>query len=367
MKRTGARNIGILTSGGDCPGLNAAIRGVAKAAYGLYGMNILGICNGYRGLMEDDIKAMKPEDFSGILTRGGTILGASREKPFKPEKPNELNSENVNGKIEAIKATYEKYGLDCIVVLGGNGSHKTAELLKREGLNIIGLPKTIDNDIWGTDLSFGFHTAVDIATEAIDRLHSTAQSHNRVIVLEVMGHNAGWLALYSGLAGGGDVILLPEIPYSIDSIKRHLKNRAEAGKEFSLVVVAEGALSQEEAQMTKKELKDRRRNSLSPAKGYELASELRESAGLDVRVSVLGYLQRGGTPSPYDRIIATQFGTAAAELLYRGDYGKMVALDRGKVISKPLEEVAGRLKLVQPDNLLIKNARMIGTCFGDEA
>ena len=363
MKASAVKNFGILTSGGDCPGLNAAIRGVAKAAYGIYGMKIVGISNGYKGLIENDTRLMGPEDFSGILTRGGTILGTSREKPFGKLKDSDFS---VDEKLDAIRDTYKKNNLDCIVMLGGNGSHKTACLLKEQGLNIIGLPKTIDNDLYGTDITFGFHSAVDIATEAIDRLHSTAHSHNRIMVLEVMGHNAGWLALYSGLAGGGDVIILPEIPYNIECIKSHLQNRAKNGKEFSIVVVAEGAISEEESRMDKKQLKQKRKESIFPTKGYEIAREIEESTGMDVRVSVLGYLQRGGAPSPYDRVIATQFGTAAAELLHRGEFGRMVAKEGDDIVAKPLEEVAGKLKLVPRNHMLIRNAKMIGTCFGDE-
>jgi phosphofructokinase-like protein len=362
MKSSATNTFGILTSGGDCPGLNAAIRGVAKAAYGLYGMKIIGINNGFKGLIEGDTGILKPEDFSGILTRGGTILGTSREKPFGKVKDNDFP---VDMKLDAIKETYKKNNLDCVVMLGGNGSHKTAALLKEQGLHIIGLPKTIDNDIYGTDITFGFHTAVDIATEAIDRLHSTAHSHNRVMIIEVMGHNAGWLALYSGLAGGGDVILIPEIPYHMDSIKDHLRNRAKDGKQFSIVVVAEGALSYEEFKMDKKQLKQKRKDPGYQSKGYELAKEIEEKTGMDVRISVLGYLQRGGTPSPYDRVLATQFGTVAAELLYKGDYGNMVAREKDDIIAKPLEEIAGKLKPVPQDHILLKNARMVGTCFGD--
>jgi ATP-dependent phosphofructokinase / diphosphate-dependent phosphofructokinase len=364
MKKPATKTFGILTSGGDCPGLNAAIRGVAKAAYGIYGMQIMGVCNGYKGLIEGDVKVLNPNDVSGILTRGGTILGTSREKPFKDLK--EIDFTVGINKVDAIKQTYSRFGLDCIVVLGGNGSQKTANLLKQEGLNVIGLPKTIDNDIFGTDITFGFHSAVDIATEAIDRLHSTAHSHNRVMVIEVMGHDAGWLALYSGVAGGGDIIILPEIPYDLNSIKNHLLNRAKGGKAFSIVVVAEGAISVDEAKLTKKELKQKRKNDINPSKGYSLAKEIEASTGMDVRVSVLGYQQRGGAPSPYDRIIATQFGTAAAELLFKGEYGSMVAKENGKIVAKPLEEIAGKLKLVPKDHRLIEDARMVGTCFGDD-
>jgi 6-phosphofructokinase 1 len=364
MAKSATRTFGILTSGGDCPGLNAAIRGVAKAAHEKYLMNIIGINEGYRGLIEGDARLLKASDFSGILTRGGTILGTSREKPFKDEG-GLRDSEMGRNKPEAIIENYKKLNLDCLVVLGGNGTHKTANLLKKAGLNIIGLPKTIDNDIWGTDVTFGFHSAVDIAAEAIDRLHSTAHSHNRVMVIELMGHKAGWLSLYAGIAGGGDVILIPEIPYSIDSICRHLLKRASQGKAFSIVVVAEGAVSREEAALPKPDRKKLKKTNDYFTKGYEIAKAIQETAGMETRLTVLGYQQRGGTPSPYDRLLATMFGTAAAELLFRGEYGNMVALEGTRMVSRPLEDIAGKLKQVPQDHLLIETARGVGTCFGD--
>lgn len=362
MKKPVTRTFGILTSGGDCPGLNAAIRGVAKAAHFTYNMTVIGISEGYRGLIEGNARLLKPEDFSGILTQGGTILGTSREKPFKLNKDSLKDSSLGRQKPEAIIENYHRLNLDCLVVLGGNGTHKTANLLKQEGLNIIGLPKTIDNDIWGTDVTFGFHSAVDVATEAIDRLHSTAHSHNRVMVIELMGHKAGWLALYAGIAGGGDVILIPEIPYSIDAISRHLLKRARSGKQFSIVVVAEGAVSQEEAQNSKPKKKQ------NPyfSKGHEVAEEIARASGMETRLTVLGYLQRGGTPSPYDRLLATLFGTTAADLMAEGDFGKMVALEGSRIVTRPLEEVAGKLKRVPLDHPLIHTARNIGTCLGDD-
>jgi 6-phosphofructokinase 1 len=365
MTRSATRTFGILTSGGDCPGLNAAIRGVAKAAYGMYDMNIIGISNGFRGLITGAAHLMKPNDFSGILTLGGTILGTSREKPFK-NIGQMRDSKEGRTKPEAIEENYRKLGLDCLVVLGGNGTHKTAHLLQQQGLNIVGLPKTIDNDIYGTDMTFGFHSAMQIAAEAIDRLHSTADSHNRIMIIEVMGHRAGWLALYSGIAGGGDIILIPEIPYSIDSIVRHLMKRDREGKQFSILVVAEGALSIDEAQLSKDERKKRQKSKKAPSRGYEIKEEIEKVYGMETRVTVLGHQQRGGAPSPFDRVLATRFGTAAAELLYRGNYGKMVALEGNDIAAKPLEEIAGKLKLVPPDHYLVETARRIGTCFGDE-
>ena len=255
MNNSVTKTVGILTSGGDAPGLNAAIRGIARTAINEYGMKVIGIHNGYRGLIDGEYEELKPFDITGILTRGGTILGTSREKPFKdPEK----DPKTGRTPVESIKRTYKKLGLDALVVLGGNGTNTTGYLLSQEGLNIIGLPKTIDNDLVGTDMTFGFHTAVAVATEAIDRLHTTAHSHNRIMVIEVMGHKAGWLGLYAGIAGGGDVILIPEIPYDVEIIGQHLTERKKQGKSFSIVVVAEGAKSIEEAQLDKKELKRRR-------------------------------------------------------------------------------------------------------------
>jgi len=379
--RRARQTIGILTSGGDCPGLNAAIRGVAKTALERYGMEVIGITNGYRGLIEGTARRLTSDDVTGILTRGGTILGTSREKPFVDDvhqmpllaenfaDTDDLGSarDSIVGrnKPQAIIDNYHNLGLDCLFILGGNGTQKTAHLLAERGLNVIGLPKTIDNDIYGTDVTFGFHSAVDIATEGIDRLHSTAHSHNRVMVIEVMGHRAGWLALYSGVAGGGDVILIPELPYRLDRIVAHLKRRAGQGKRFSIVVVAEGAVSENEAELSEEELRVRRAASGIMSTGYGVARRIEESCGMETRVTVLGYLQRGGTPCAYDRILSTQFGTAAVELFRSGHSGHMVALEEGHIVSRPLSEVAGRLKYVSPNHPLISSAKSVDTCFGD--
>ena len=357
------KTFGILTAGGDCPGLNAAIRGVCRPAYDRYGMRIVGIANGYRGILENNTRLLKPEDFWGILTRGGTILGASREKPFKTRSKDADNSLG-EYKVALIKENYRDLGLDCLVVLGGNGTNTTGWLLSREGLNVVGLPKTIDNDIVGTDRSFGFHSALAIATEAIDRLHSTAQSHNRVMVIELMGHKAGWLALYAGVAGGGDVILLPELPYDIKTIVRHLEDRARSGKSFSIVVVAEGALSKEEALMDKKERKRHRQEEGSPSIAYRVAREIERETGMETRATVLGYTQRGGVPSASDRVLATSLGAAAAELLARGCYGRMVCLDGNRVDSVSLEVPAEKIKTVPRDHYMIDTAIAVGTCMG---
>ncbi len=363
MSRTSSRTFGILTSGGDCPGLNAAIRGVAKPAVTRYGMTVIGIANGYRGLIEGTTRTLEASAFDGLLTQGGTILGTSREKPFGEESLDGQQKDSVVGrdKPEKIIKNYKALGLDCLVILGGNGTQKTARLLADRGLNVIGLPKTIDNDLWGTDVTFGFHSAVDIATDAIDRLHTTAHSHNRVMVIEVMGHKAGWLALYAGVAGGGDVILIPEIPYDPQNIADHLTRRRSQGKPFSIVVVAEGARTTQEAKRPKK--KGLRASARS--NGYRAAGEFEQLTGMESRVTVLGYQQRGGTPSAYDRVLATRFGTAATEMIDRREYGKLVALKGTAIVSRPLEEIAGKLKLVPEDHELITTARAVGTCFGD--
>ena len=359
--RSITKRFGILTAGGDCPGLNAAIRGVCRAAHDQYGMEIVGIANGFRGLIYEDIRTLSPIDFSGILTRGGTILGSSREKPFAaPDK-----DEDVIDKVSAIKETYSKLNLDCLVVLGGNGTNTTGYKLSREGLNVIGLPKTIDNDIFGTDRTFGFDSALDICTDAIDRLHSTAQSHSRVIVLELMGHKAGWLSLYAGVAGGGDIILLPEIPYNVDVIAEHLDKRTKSGKTFSIVVVAEGAVSTKEMEMDKKERKKYRLEN-GPSVGYRVAREIEERTGMESRATVLGYVQRGGIPSAADRVLATSLGTAAAELLAKGKYGKMVTLNGDDIGSVDLSVPEGKVKNVPLDHYMIATARAVGTCMADE-
>jgi 6-phosphofructokinase 1 len=355
------KRFGILTAGGDCPGLNTAIRGVCRTAQDRYGMTIMGISDGFRGIIEENARPLQPQDFSGILTRGGTILGASREKPFKSDLRH--SDEIVGEKVTAIKETYGKLGLDCLVVLGGNGTNTTGYRLSQEGLNVIGLPKTIDNDIVGTDQTFGFHSALAIGTEAIDRLHSTAQSHSRVIVIELMGHKAGWLALYSGVAGGGDVILIPEIPYDIKAIGRHLDQRTKSGKTFSIVVVAEGALSVKEAEMDKRDRKKFRAEN-GPSVAYRVAREINEETGMETRATVLGYVQRGGIPSASDRILATSLGTAAADLLAKGDYGRMVALRDGRIDSVELSVPAGRVRTVPADHYMIDTAVAVGTCVG---
>ena len=354
------RRIGILTSGGDCPGLNAAIRGVARAAYEMFDAEIVGIHDGYRGLIEGDCSEMSRSQFSGILTIGGTILGTSRT-PYRDMR--KIGEDNVD-KVAAMKKTYKNLRLDCLVTLGGNGTHKTANLLSQEGLNVIGLPKTIDNDLYGTDFTFGFHTANDIATEIIDRIHTTAASHGRVMVIEIMGNKAGWLTLYSGVAGGADVILIPEMPYSIEKVADVVKRRAENNKGFTIVAVAEGAMDLEEAKMKKKEREAKRAAEHFSSSAY-VAQLLRDKVGVEARNVVPGHIQRGGTPSAYDRILSTEFGVHAAELIRDGIFGVTVALKGNTITHNPLSEVAGVAKPVPVDHHMVQTARNIGICFGD--
>jgi 6-phosphofructokinase 1 len=353
------RRIGILTSGGDCPGLNAAIRGVARAAYEMFDAEIVGIHDGYRGLIEGDYSEMTRSQFSGILTLGGTILGTSRT-PFRNMRV--IGDDNVD-KVAMMKKTYKGLQLDCLITLGGNGTHKTANLLAQEGLNVIGLPKTIDNDLYGTDFTFGFHTANDIATDVIDRIHSTAASHGRCMCIEIMGNKAGWLTLYSGVAGGADVILIPEIPYDIDKVAEVVKRRAESNKGFTIIAVAEGAMDKDESKLKKKEREARRAAGFSSS-AY-LAKQLQEKVGVEARSVVPGHIQRGGTPSAYDRVLSTEFGVHAAELIRDGVFGVTVALKGNEITHNPLSEVAGVAKLVPPDHQMITTARDIGISFGD--
>lgn len=357
------RRIGILTSGGDCPGLNATIRGVAKACYEKFGndVEIIGIQDGYSGLINNQCKIMQLSDFSGILTTGGTIFGTKRT-PFKMMKV--VEEDNVD-KVRNMKKTYKDQKLDCLLTLGGNGTHKTANLLAEEGLNVIGLPKTIDNDIWGTSVTFGFHTAVDIATDVIDRLHTTANSHGRILVVEIMGNKAGWLTLYSGIAGGADMIVIPEIPYDIDKLCAACEKRAQQGKGFSILAVAEGAFDVEEAKMKKKERAKARAEAGITTASNRIATQIQTSTGLETRVCVPGHMLRGGSPSAYERILATQFGVHAAELIAQNKFGYAVAKIGDKISENKLSDVAGKTKFVPADDQMVKTAKDIGISFGD--
>ena len=355
------RRIGILTSGGDCPGLNACIRGVARAAYELFDAEIVGIAGGYGGVIDGQYQEMSKRDFSGILTRGGTILGTSRT-PYRDMRV--IGTDNVD-KVAAMKDNYKWLRLDCLVTLGGNGTHKTANLLREEGLNVVTLPKTIDNDIWGTDMTFGFQIAVDIATAAIDCIHTTAASHGRVFIVEVMGHKVGWLTLHAGIAGGADIILLPEIPYDVDKVIEAINKRDKAGKRFTILAVAEGAISKEDAALSKKEYKAKVKSRQFPSISYELADQIYQKTGKEIRITVPGHTQRGGSPCPYDRVLSTRLGAAAANLILTKQYGNMVGIVNGEIVPVPLEEVAGKLKYVSPDSSIIKEAKSIGISFGD--
>jgi phosphofructokinase-like protein len=345
-KNKGPMRIGILTAGGDCPGINAAIRGVGKTAIVKYGMEVIGISDGFTGMINKEYTELTESKLSGILTLGGTILGTSREKPFKGNGKGKKEL----SKPDLIREHYEQMDLDCLVCIGGNGTLKTAYLLSQEGLNVVGIPKTIDNDVWGTDVTFGFDSALWIATEAIDRLHTTANSHKRIMVIEVMGHHAGWLALYSGMASGGDVILIPEIEFDISQVARYLKKRAINKKPYSIVVVAEG---------------------ISIPKGETAAGfvskTISDLTGLETRETILGYIQRGGSPSPMDRVLATRFGAHAVELIAEKKFGEMVCLKGDSVTSVPLKEVGDKVRLVPKNNPIVEKARRMGVCFGTEA
>ena len=356
------KRIGMLTSGGDCQALNATMRGVAKGLYNIYGneVEIIGFIDGYKGLIYEDYKKLTPLDFTGLLTRGGTILGSSRQ-PFKLMREPD---ENGLDKVEAMKYTYRRLRLDCLVVLGGNGSQKTANLLSEEGLNVIGLPKTIDNDLWGTDMTFGFQSAVDIATDTIDRIHTTATSHSRVFIVEVMGHKVGWVTLHAGVAGGADIVLLPEIPYDIDVIADAINRRKAAGKKFTIIAVAEGAISKQDAKLSKKDLKKKKEKEKYPSVAYELAEKVQKKTDQEVRITVPGHTQRGGSPCPYDRVLSTRLGAAAAEAILDGEFGCMIGVRKNEMVRVPLSEVAGKLKYVDPKASIIKEAELTGISFG---
>lgn len=419
MSKSKTRCIGILTSGGDCPGLNAAIRAIAKMAMGQYGMKVIGIQDGFRGLVENRTILLDDSAVSGILTRGGTLLGTSRDKPHQMPMGGKL--------LDMTQVAVEnarRHQMDCLVCLGGGGTAKNAyRLWQKGGLNVMTLPKTIDNDVFGTDVTFGYDTAVSIATEAIDRLHTTATSHHRMIVCEIMGHRAGWLALQSGIAGGADVILIPEIPYDLRVISEYLLERRRHGKRFSIIAVAEGAKSKAEAEQeaTRKKEKEKEKENNKEHKKHKdgdkkekekngevlaaeaearalgvdearaelplkvrkvedevmayhavqepmasrLARHLQELTGVEARVTSLGHVQRGGIPTAFDRALCTLLGAKAVELLAEGRFNQMVAYRGGITVPVPLEEVVGQRKVVPLDHPFIAAGRGIGSCFGD--
>jgi 6-phosphofructokinase 1 len=399
-KKTKNRCIGILTAGGDCPGLNAAIRGVARASLSEYGTKVIGVLDGFRGLVENRTIALDNHAVSGILTHGGTILGTSRDKPHKMQM-----GDRVMDMTATAVENAQRLGIDTLVCLGGGGTQKNALALQKAGLNVLTLPKTIDNDVAETDVSFGFDTAMVIATEAIDRLHTTATSHNRLIVCEVMGHNAGWLALGAGIAGGADVVLIPEIPYDLSIVAEHLFERRRSGKRFSIIVVAEGARSIEEHAAEERALAKAKKGKDKPKKKKDsdeasdgdpasgvvpmppqpnddgaphfhlvqepmasrLARQLQQLTGIEARVTSLGHVQRGGGPTPADRVLCTRLGTRAAQLLADGVSGAMVAVKGDGCEPVPLERVAGFKKIVPMDHPWLQSARLVETCLGDDA
>jgi phosphofructokinase-like protein len=329
------KKIGVLTGGGDCPGLNAVIRAVERAAL-RHDVETLGIRNGWQGLIDDDVELLTDLSVSGILPRGGTILGTSRTDPLKTPTD-----------FQKIKATIKKYNIQALVVIGGNGTLSAARDVAQQGISLVGIPKTIDNDISGTDVSFGFDTAVSTVTEAIDRLHTTAESHHRIIVVEVMGRNVGWIAVMAGIAGVADEILIPEMPFTLDGVCKRLKSRYDTGKKFSIVVIAEGV---HETDLGLSSVPEDERDEC----GHErfvgvcnrLGKELERRLGIETRVTTLGYVQRGGSPTAYDRVLATRFGVAAVNLVRDGDFGKMVALQGNRITSIPLESAVKELKTV---------------------
>ncbi len=371
------KSIGILTAGGDSPGLNAAIRAIGKAASRTHGMSVIGFLDGFRGLMQNRTIRLDSERLSGILTKGGTILGTSRDKPHRMELGG-----TVHDMTDVMVENFHKHHLDALVCLGGGGTQKNALRLVENGMPVVTLPKTIDNDVWGTDRTFGFDTALEIATEAVDRLHSTAHSHHRIIVVEIMGHNAGWLALGAGIGGGADVVLVPEIPYDVDRVAEAISSRRKAGNRFSIVAVSEGALTRgdaarmaelrqvrdeaddkEERQRAKKELQELRAAQADST--VHLARRLEELTRLESRVTILGHIQRGGTPSPADRVLATQLGAAAARCVADGEFGVMVASRGDEAVRVPISEVAGRRKTVPLDHPWFQTARDLGMGLGD--
>ncbi|MDD7384825.1 MAG: ATP-dependent 6-phosphofructokinase [Actinomycetaceae bacterium] len=371
------KRIGILTAGGDAPGLNAAIRGFGRAALGQYDMKLFGFHNGFRGLADNDCIELNSASLSGILTVGGTILGTSRDKVHRMVVDGEEKD-----MVPHIAKVYEKNKLDALVTLGGGGTAKNALKLAKAGMNVLHLPKTIDNDIWGTDDSFGFATALEIATEAVDRLHSTAHSHHRIILVEIMGHKAGWLTLGAGIAGGADIILIPEIPYSIDKIAAKIGQRQASGKHFSVIAVAEGAMDTDYARKLKaaedlikaadtpetKEAAKRHKEVLADSQRehtFALARQLEAATGLESRVTILGYVQRGGTPVAADRLLATRLGTMGAAAIADGESGVMVATHGTETTLVPLEKVAGKTKFVPVDHEWVRTAREVETGLGD--
>lgn len=359
--------LGVLTGGGDCPGLNAVIRAVVKTAINDYDMEVVGFLDGYEGLIENRYKELKSRDVSGILTLGGTILGTSnRADPFKYPVLQGDEYVFLDRSTQAIQ-NFEKLGLDALIAIGGDGTMAASHGMAQKGLNVIGVPKTIDNDLYGTDQTFGFDSAVASAADALDKIHSTAQSHHRVMIVEVMGRYAGWLALASGLAGGGDVILIPELPYHIDVVCDKIRDRNRKGKNFSIIVIGEGAKPEGGDIVIKRMIAN------SPDKvrlggiSNQLASQIEGITNIETRVTILGHLLRGGTPTAFDRILASRFGSEAVNLAYEHKFGQMVALHGADISSVPIKDVAGRIRMIPLDSHLLKTAISLGTNMGVES
>lgn len=361
MKR---KRIGVLTSGGDCPGLNAAVRAVVKSAINNYEYEVTGFRDGYRGLVENRFKRLELSDVSGILDKGGTILGTTnRYNPFSVSFDKD-GTKTIRDMSERIKENLAMHEIECLVVIGGDTTIRYASILAEKGIPIVAIPKAIENDIYGTDITFGFMTAVNTATAAIDKLHSTAEAHHRIMILEVMGRASGWVALESGIAGGADVILIPEIPYDINKVARSILQRRNAGKGFSIIVTAEGARplgSSEDENLEEK----RDEFTFQGGTSNLLAKELEILTSIETRITVLGYLQRGGDPSPYDRILATRFGASAVKMIDNGELNRMVCIDHHTIKSIPLKDTAGKIKLVSPTGEVAGIARYMGVSFGD--
>lgn len=365
MKKSKVRRIGVLTAGGDCPGLNCVIRVIVKAGISEYGIEVIGFKDGYDGLVNNDFINLRSRDVSGIISLGGTILGTSNvANPYRYPVTRGKKLILQDRSKEAI-AHYKENGLDCLVAIGGDGTLSIASKLIKDGLNVVGCPKTIDNDLSGTDLTFGFESAVVTATDAIDKLHSTAQSHHRVMIVEVMGRYAGWIALYSGIAGGGDVILIPEIPYDIKKIARKLEERHKFGKRFSIIVVAEGAKPRGGKMTVSKIVEASTDQVRLGGVGTILANAVEAATGLEARATILGHLQRGGQPTPFDRLLATRYGYETLRLAAAGRFARMSALQNGRVTSVPISRAIGKLKTVPRNHPFIEMAKAIGTSFGD--
>ncbi|NLO97044.1 MAG: 6-phosphofructokinase [Peptococcaceae bacterium] len=358
------KRIGVLTGGGDCPGLNAVIRAVVKSAT-LKGIEVIGIRDGFKGAVEQEFVKLGLQEVSGILHRGGTILGTSnRDNPFAYWV--EENGQKVQKDCsDRVLANLAQQGIEALIVIGGDGSLNIALELMQKGLKVVGVPKTIDNDLMATDYTFGFQSAVDTAQDALDKLHTTAESHHRVMILEVMGRYAGWIALYAGLAGGADVILIPEIPYKIEKVAEAINARKEKGKKFSIIVAAEGARPIDGEMVVKSRIEGRTDPIVLGGIGDKVANDLVDLIGLETRVTVLGHIQRGGSPNAFDRVLATRYGTAAVDAVLNGETGKMVALHGTEIVTVPLEQAVNQLKKIPLDHPVLLAAKAVGLCFGD--